>query len=148
MSVRGDIADAGRAVIRALAIPGLATSAVVIRKGFVHDPGLEAARQVVLVSEDEIYLEETTGDGLTLGYPLTVGIVMERGIREEQAKWLWDVRQALRKALFVTGFAGAPTVHNCEEFDPRPGVDVSSWADAYDVSAMRFTYRSDEGRTA
>lgn len=147
MSVRGAIVDAARTIIRALAVPGLPAADVVVRKRFVHDKLTERQRQIVLVSEDEQYIEEVTGGGLTLAYPLFVGIVMERGLREEQAKWEWDAREAIRHALFVTHLPGAPTVNNCE-YDPKPAFEGSSWGEKFDLSAQLFRYRSDEGRNA
>lgn len=146
MSVAWEIITAVQYRLQAAAPAGLLPASIVVRRRFEHDPLSNTANQLVVVGEWELTPDETTEGVLLVPYPILVGLVTGRENRVEPARFEYDVRQAVRRCLFVTHLTpDAPTVYNVA-YDPRPSFSGESWKGNFDVSAQRFTYWSEEAR--
>jgi hypothetical protein len=147
MSVGWDVVAAVESLLTASVVGLSPVLTVVVQDEFVHDVGFTKVNTLVVTGEDEEEREVSSGGRILLAYPVMVGLILPRGIRREQTQYRKDVRQAVRRALYVTSLAGAATVRDCLSYEPTPPFDRASWGDVFRVTAQRFTYLSDEART-
>lgn len=146
MSVYGDILDAVKTVVQGLSLANLPPASVVVRKTPVylaeHDPVPLVVISPVLEGLDGLAF----GDQAFTTYEVRVTVYHEAAFNWEALDWLLDVRERIRKALFVTTLAGAPTVMDAAWL-PQPTYDAAGLSAGVDVSRQGFVYTSSEGRT-
>jgi hypothetical protein len=146
VSIGWDVVTAVEALIRVAVADLSPPPSVVVQDELAHDTGYAAVPSLIVVGEDEGERELESSKRIMLAYPILVGFVAARGLRREQTQYRKDVRQAVRRALYVTKLAGVPAVVDCETYEATPAFDASSWGDSFKVTAQRFVYLSDEPR--
>jgi hypothetical protein len=124
---------------------GCGTPTVAFRSKAEHDKLTERQPGLIVVSEPEKVSELLFGNRACVLYPILVVLVRQRSLRAAAARYEDDVREAVRKTLYVPTLAGVAGVWNVK-YDPAPTFDRTSWGNIYDVSGQRFSYVSDERR--
>jgi hypothetical protein len=147
VSVKGDILRAAAGVLRALTGPGGKPLTVAVRKRLDHDKGFERKRTVVLVPDKERDLFLRFGNRAAVAYPVWVVLLQDRGFREEDVDYEGDVRDAVKKALHELPLPGVPAVWDVR-YEGSPNFSPDAWRPLYDASAQRFTFVTDEARSA
>jgi hypothetical protein len=147
VSTRGDILRAAAGVLRALPSPGGRTLAVVVRKRLAHDKGFEATRTLVLVPGEERPRFLLFGNRAAVAYPVTVALLQGRDPRTADVDYESDIREDVRKALHKLPLPGVPAVWDVK-YEPEPPFNADAWRPKYDASAQRFTFVTDEARSA
>lgn len=153
MSVFWDATNAAFAAAGLL--PALGSRTVALRPRPLYLPALDAA-PLLIISPDPTRWERVAGLTLKDGadnnvlyqWPVLASLVLADAADVTQTRWLLDMRDALRKALWVTALAGAAEVYDCD-YEPNPkGVDVSGLSEASFFSVQQFTYSIRGGRTS
>lgn len=120
-----------------------------IRRKAAFRKGHDVLPLMLVVPTVERIADEQFGGTAFFDYPVTVAIIREsKLVLEDEADipWLLARRQEIRRKLHRALLGGASEVFDCTEYDPEPPFDPSAFDQAFDVSAQRFTFRSQENR--
>jgi hypothetical protein len=146
-SVYSALIQAIQSTIQGLSLPNI--QAVHLRKHPLISR--DDALPEIIVSpeaEKEYLVDAGATPAVYLDYPVRVRFAFAGNQLLEDANLLalLDYREAVRHALHVTSISGVSQIFDCNlEFDPP--FNPTLYQREYDVSDLRFIYRSGEGRT-
>jgi len=141
-----DILQAARIQILGVSPSNVSPSQVVIRKRLAFWKDHDSLPFICLMPGAERIAEEQFNNNCFVDYPVTVALVTASNFLLEDIAWQLARRQEIRRRLHKALLVGADTVFDCTGYDPDPPFDTSGLDVAFDVSGMRFTFRSSEQR--
>lgn len=128
----------------------LGSSDVKLRRRATMVKGVDPLPFVTVTPEAEKINQYVMPNKAFVDYPVLVTIFREHNLvpEENNLRWTLYAREKIRLALSNTTLSGANTVFDFVSYDPQPAFDHSGIDAMHDVSAQRFTYRSQESRAS
>lgn len=144
MSVQGDLLRAIKATIES--VTGLSGHEVRIRKKIEYRKRHDERPLILIMPETERIAAYHMPNAVHIDYPITVAAIDQNRMILEDVDVTPDVRQLIRRALYVTTFDAVSEVYDIVSYDPSPPFPPGAVDQAFDVSLQRFTYRAIETR--